>query len=397
MGPTPADTAALTQRSVTISATRTTYEFGNARVRVTFSFLTPSLPSDLDLLSRPVTYLTWTVASSDGKPHKVQVYFDCGAEIAVNTPDQSAGLDYPQAAGLLVARVGTPDQPVLARKGDDVRIDWGYGYLATPSGAGAVVAGGNSGRMRRAFMTDGAIAAPAGPIAARPVADSRLAMAAAWDFGEVGATPVARFAMLAYDDVFAIRYFSQDLRAYWRRNGATIESVLATAAREREALDAKSAAFDADLRRDLTQAGGAKYAGDRDARLPPDAGGHQARRRRERAAAALPQGELQQRLHRHGGRDLPDGAAVPAVRPDAGARAGRVEPRLREFAALEVPVRAARPRHLSARHRPGLRRRREDRGEPDAGRGDRQHDHPRRGDRADGRERGLRGPVLAGA
>jgi hypothetical protein len=260
MGPTPADTAALTQRSVTISATRTTYEFGNARVRVTFSFLTPSLPSDLDLLSRPVTYLTWTVASSDGKPHRVQVYFDCGAEIAVNTPDQSAGLDYPQATGLLVARVGTSDQPVLARKGDDVRIDWGYGYLATPSGVGAVVSGGNGGRMRRAFMTDGTIAASAAPIAARPVTESRLAMAAVWDFGEVGAKPVSRFAMLAYDDIFAIRYFSQDLRAYWRRNGATIESVLTTAARERDALDAKSAAFDSDLRRDLTQAGGAKYA-----------------------------------------------------------------------------------------------------------------------------------------
>ena len=260
MGPTPADTAALSQRSVTISATRTTYEFGNARVRVTFSFLTPSLPSDLDLLSRPVTYLRWTVASSDGKPHKVQVYFDCGAEIAVNTPDQSAGLDYPQAAGLLVARVGTPDQPVLARRGDDVRIDWGYGYLATPSEAGAVVSGGNGGRMRRAFTTDGTMAPSSAPIAARPVSESRLAMAAAWDFGEVGAKPVSRFAMLAYDDIFAIRYFSQDLRAYWRRNGATIESVLISAARERDALDAKSAAFDADLHRDLAQAGGAKYA-----------------------------------------------------------------------------------------------------------------------------------------
>jgi hypothetical protein len=260
MGQTPADTAALAQRSVTISATRTTYEFGNARVRVTLSFLTPSLPSDLDLLSRPVTYLTWAAASADGRPHKVQVYFDCGAEIAVNTPEQAAGLDYPQVAGLLVARVGTPDQPVLARKGDDVRIDWGYGYLATPPGAGAVVAGGNGGRMRRSFITDGTIPAPSGQIAARPVTESRLAMATAWDFGEVGPTPVTRFAMLAYDDIFAIRYFSQDLRAYWRRNGATIESVLMAAARERQSLDAKTAAFDADLGRDLTQAGGAKYA-----------------------------------------------------------------------------------------------------------------------------------------
>jgi hypothetical protein len=260
MGPTPADTAALNQRSVTISATRTTYGFGNTRVRVTLSFLTPSLPSDLDLLSRPVTYLTWTVTSADGKPHKVQVYFDCGAEIAVNTPDQAAALDYPTVTGLLLARVGTPDQQVLARKGDDVRIDWGYGYLAVPEGAQAVVAGGNGGRMRRSFMTDGRIPAPGGPIAARPVTESRLAMAAAWDFGDVGPAPVSRFAMLAYDDIFAIRYFSEDLRAYWRRGGATIESVLAAAARDREMLDAKSAAFDAALRRDLTQAGGAKYA-----------------------------------------------------------------------------------------------------------------------------------------
>ena len=248
MGPTPADTAALTQRSVTISATRTTYEFGNARVRVTFSFLTPSLPSDLDLLSRPVTYLTWSVASADGKPHKVQVYFDCGAEVAVNTPDQSAALDYPQAAGLLVARVGTPDQPVLARKGDDVRIDWGYGYLATPSGSGAAVSGGNSGRMRRAFMTDGAIAAPAGPIAARPVTDSRLAMAAAWDLGDVGATPVVRFAMLAYDDEYSIQYFKKNLRPYWRRNGDDAAALLKKAAAEYESLDEKRCEkFDAEL------------------------------------------------------------------------------------------------------------------------------------------------------
>jgi hypothetical protein len=260
MGSNPTDTAAMVQRSVTVTATRTTYEFATRHVRVTLSFLTPALATDLELLSRPVTYLTWAVGSADGKPHKVQVYFECGAEIAVNTPEQAAGLDYPAAPGLSVARVGTPDQPVLARRGDDVRIDWGYGYLAVPSDSSAVVSGGNGGRLRRDFTNTGTVAAPAGAIAPSPVSQSRLAMVAAWDFGSVSAAPVSRFAMLAYDDVFAIRYFNSDLRAWWRRNGATIESVLATAAKERDALDARAAEFDTELRRDLTQAGGAKYA-----------------------------------------------------------------------------------------------------------------------------------------
>jgi hypothetical protein len=260
MGPTPADTAALPQRAVVVHPTRTVYTFGNKRVRVTLTFLTPSLPSDLDLLSRPVTYLTWEVVSADGAPHKVQIYVDCGAEIAVNTPDQPAQLDYPAVNGLWVARVGTPDQKVLVRRGDDVRIDWGYGYLAAPAGAGTVVVGGNGGRLRRGFITNGTVPAPAGPIAPAPVSDSRLAMVAAWDLGTVGKAPVARWAMLAYDDLFAIRYFSSDLRAYWKRDGATMESVLSAAARERDALDRKAASFDAELVRDLTQAGGAKYA-----------------------------------------------------------------------------------------------------------------------------------------
>ena len=66
--------------------------------------------------------------------------------------------------------------------------------------------------------------------------------------------------MLAYDDIKSIRYFSNDLSAYWKRNGATIESVLAAAARDRQTIDAKARAFDAELRRDLERAGGAKYA-----------------------------------------------------------------------------------------------------------------------------------------
>src|SRR5262245_44517446 len=159
MGATPANIAALPQTSVTVRPTHTIYTFANARVKVELTFMTPSLPWDLDVLSRPVTYITWNVASSDGRPHQVQIYFDCGADLAVNTTDQSVQLDYPKADGLAIARVGTPEQLVLARRGDDVRIDWGYGYLAAPSGAGTNVAGGPGGRLRLGFTSSGTIPA----------------------------------------------------------------------------------------------------------------------------------------------------------------------------------------------------------------------------------------------
>jgi hypothetical protein len=222
--------------------------------------MTPSLPSDLDVLSRPVTYISWSVTSADGTPHQVQVYFDCGADIAVNATDQSVQLDYPKVDGLMVARVGTPDQPVLVRSGDDVRIDWGYGYLAAPAGAGAVVTGGSGGRLRGGFANTGTIPAPADAIAAGPVSAGRHTMAAAWDLGAVGSPAATRYAMLAYDDIKSIRYFSNDLVAWWRRNGATMDEALAVSARDHEGLDTRAKAFDADLERDLERDGGAKYA-----------------------------------------------------------------------------------------------------------------------------------------
>ena len=278
MGATPANIAALPQTSVTVRPTHTIYTFANERVKVELSFMTPSLPSDLDVLSRPVTYITWNVASADGKTHKVQLYFDCGADIAVNTTDQSVQLDYPKVDGLAVARVGATEQPVLARRGDDVRIDWGYGYLAAPAGSrtimagggvsvaggGAIVTGGAGGQLRRGFTSTGTIS-PAGPaagdsISPAPVSAGRHTMAAAWDLGAVRPQGATRYAMLAYDDIKSIRYFSNDLAAYWRRNGATMETMLRTAARDRDALEVKTRAFDADLLRDLELAGGAKYA-----------------------------------------------------------------------------------------------------------------------------------------
>jgi len=50
--------------------------------------MTPVLPDDLDVLARPVTYLTWETRATDGKVI-VSAYFDARGAMACNTPDQA--------------------------------------------------------------------------------------------------------------------------------------------------------------------------------------------------------------------------------------------------------------------------------------------------------------------
>ena len=45
--------------------------FEGARLQLTLTFMTPALPDDLDVLARPLTYLTWDVRSADGGSHAV--------------------------------------------------------------------------------------------------------------------------------------------------------------------------------------------------------------------------------------------------------------------------------------------------------------------------------------
>jgi len=55
MGHHPEEIPAMQQTSLTVTATHTVYQFAQNGISLELAFFTPSLPSDLDLLSRPVT------------------------------------------------------------------------------------------------------------------------------------------------------------------------------------------------------------------------------------------------------------------------------------------------------------------------------------------------------
>jgi hypothetical protein len=260
IGSRPSSLEPFPQTAMNITPTSTVYTFDNPQIHLDLSFLSPVLPSNLDLFSRPVSYIKWEIRCKDGRSHEVQIYMDAGGEIVVNDPEQSIKWDSPEIEGLSTMRWGNPDQPVLEKKGDNLRIDWGYAYLSVPSVQTTETGAGPRDQMHRCFINDGRLAVSDNLIQPRKADDGYFVMAVAWDLGSVSSQSVSRWVMLSYDDLFSIRYFSNDLKPWWRRNGQSMEQLLPVAAKEFEKLSMDCKRFDNELMKDLEASGGKKYA-----------------------------------------------------------------------------------------------------------------------------------------
>jgi hypothetical protein len=256
MGNEPHDVPALPQTSLEILPTTVRYTFEGAGVRVSLTFLTPLLPEDLMVLSRPVTYLTWEAVSVDGKEHDVQIYYDNSTELVVNNAATEKVVVTREKFGDVEAlKAGSVDQTLLKPKGDRVRINWGYEYVAVP--------GEEEGRLliapaetARTAWGEGADVVPEKP--AVPAESPVLSVA--FKLGKVGAKPVSRWLMLAYDDIYGAQLFGKNLKAYWKKDGGDIGGLLQMSVVEYEALKRRCAKFDRELMADLEKAGGKKYA-----------------------------------------------------------------------------------------------------------------------------------------
>jgi hypothetical protein len=123
---------ALDQKSVQVLPTRTLYTFSGSGIDLGLTFFTPALPEDLDVLSRPLTYIEWKASSSDGRSHEVSIYFDASGDLAVNTAEEPILSSRYVLDAQPVLRIGSRQQLVLAKRGDDLRIDWGYRIFPTP-------------------------------------------------------------------------------------------------------------------------------------------------------------------------------------------------------------------------------------------------------------------------
>lgn len=259
MGREPKDVPALKQTGVEVLPTRTIASFEGGGIGLTVTFLTPMLPDNLMVLARPVTYLTWQARSLDGQERSVGIEFDASTALTVHDAGQAVLWGRQPDEALAVLRAGSKDQAVLRRRGDGVRIDWGHLYVAAPRADSPRTTLAPAGACHERFTADGTLPddGPAGP---RSVKEGAPTLAVAWDLGKVGAKPVGRWLVLAYDDGQSIQYFKQNLRPYWKRDGATAADLLRASAREYPDLWKRCGAFDREVMADLEKAGGPRYA-----------------------------------------------------------------------------------------------------------------------------------------
>lgn len=240
------------QTSVDVQATQTHYAFTCGDVNLELTFSAPLFLDDLALISRPVNYLTYRVTAADGKPHELELYIEASPRWALDQPYQESQSECFEKDGLVCLKSGSKEQNILAKRGDHVRIDWGYFYLAAEkeNTRGMV---GNSDGLRSAFI------AGTSDLAATSGENGSARMALVRDLGD--ARDAAGKILIAYDDIWSIQYFGENLRPYWNADGTrTIFDELKAADKEYASLLKRCYAFDKELMAEATEAGGRRYA-----------------------------------------------------------------------------------------------------------------------------------------
>jgi len=252
------------QKSVDVLATNTYYTFACGPVELDVVFTAPMLIDDYDLISTPVNYISYQVRSTDSKKHDVQLYISANPLQAVNRENQATVTSMGMEQGIRYAKTGTVEQPILAKSGDGICIDWGYFYM--PAVNGDVVIG-DATEVEDNFIKTGETRArgqqprhrgPGRQTVARKPSDMP-ALAYTHNFGST--TEARSFTMLGYDEIYDIEYFHNRYKGYWAHGGTvTIFDAFRKMRDSYGSIMSRCRAFDKMIYDDAMASGGKEYA-----------------------------------------------------------------------------------------------------------------------------------------
>lgn len=220
------------QLSVDVQPMQTHYLFACGDVQLKLTFTAPLFLDNLHLLSRPVNYLTYEIISN--KTVDVALYFEASPSWALHLPSQESTVESYEKDGIVYLKTGSKAQNILGRKGDHVRNDWGYFYMAS-SNTNAQGLTGSASLLRQQFTS----------VKAKSSENENAVPQLALIKKHKGTGSIKDKIVIAYDDVFAIQYFGNNLRPYWNKSGdRTIEQEISTSLAEHQDMLQRANGFD---------------------------------------------------------------------------------------------------------------------------------------------------------
>lgn len=234
------------QKSVDVQATQTHYTFDCGDVELKLTFTAPYLLDDLELLSRPVNYISYQAKALDGKEHDVAIYFEMDPHKAFRAGQST---EMYEKDGWVMMKTGRENQKLWVDKLKDAPA-WGYFYLGAKENV--TCAQGDAAEMRAHFMKEGDLKGM------RRSNEKRYA-AIAQKLEMNSEFP--QHLIAAFDGLYTMAYFGEDLRPYWNKDGdKTIEGLYEDAEKVYKETMARCYAFDRQLMENACRVGGKEYA-----------------------------------------------------------------------------------------------------------------------------------------
>ena len=203
----------------------------------------------------PINYISYQVRSTDKKTHDVQFYLSANPLQGVNKSSQPTVSSTVIKNGVKYLKTGTVDQPILAKKGDGICIDWGYFYMPNVNGNVSLSA---ENKIKDTFLSTGELPESEEVVVCRKPSQMPT-LAYVHNFGNV--TTASSFTMLGYDEIQDIEYMYERYKGYWAHGGkVTIFDAFDRLKNSYSELMAKCREFDKMIYDDGLKAGDVKYA-----------------------------------------------------------------------------------------------------------------------------------------
>ena len=250
------------QLSINMSATQTTYQFDCGAVSLNVAFTSPLIITEINILSRPVSYISMKTRSKDGKKHLVQIYVGASSAIASNKGSVEMVATGYTTPNLNVLKIGTIEQPILQKSGDDLRIDWGYAYIAANKYHSKQSVQSindaiqdfisNKGGMNESKVITSKFSTTQG---------SNLSINTIFNPDTALDTETDHLLLVAYDEIKAIQYFKENLDPWWKLDPTmNMDKMLQLANTQYTNVIAKCNRFNKQIYNDALAAGGDNYA-----------------------------------------------------------------------------------------------------------------------------------------